>query len=278
MTDISMHTAKGKAGFTLIELLVVIVIIIILAAILMPVFAKARDRANIVVCISHARQLGIALRGYLNDYDDNFPCITDTEVARAASDDWGEFYGGHATPTNDTQVGYVKTASVFAQLEPYVKSWGVNICPSDGKTVTEPTAGSTYTSFHYRHFISMTRAPWYVDNFTEPNPPIYDPNDRYYYALHQKQPYKTKWFIDLSKTYILHENADFHTRGNFTVRTTGGALNLIFGDGHAKRMRFNLFMDWAGSYYDYHWPRMNDLNGNDPYWYGWKCPGYVDIK
>ena len=274
MTSMSIRTAKGKAGFTLIELLVVIVIIIILAAILLPVFAKARDRANIVVCISHARQLGIALQEFLNDNESNFPCIEDTEVARAAGDGYGELYGGHATPNSAAQVNYVKTASVFAQLEPYVKSWGVNICGSDGKTMTEPTVGSTYTSFHYRHFISMTRAPEYVDLF----PYTPDPNNLnnpYNYALHREQPYKTKWFKDLSKTYILHENADFHTRGNFTVRTTDGALNLIFGDGHAKRMKFSLVLDWAVSSYDYHWPRQTVYSG--PGYDDWACPGYRDL-
>jgi prepilin-type N-terminal cleavage/methylation domain-containing protein len=60
-------------GFTLIELLVVIAIIAILAAILFPVFARAREKARESACISNLRQLGVALHMYAQDYDELFP-------------------------------------------------------------------------------------------------------------------------------------------------------------------------------------------------------------
>jgi prepilin-type N-terminal cleavage/methylation domain-containing protein len=60
---------KNRRGFTLIELLVVIAIIAILAAILFPVFAKARDRANNTVCVSNLKQIGTAITMYGEDYD-----------------------------------------------------------------------------------------------------------------------------------------------------------------------------------------------------------------
>ena len=59
-----------KRGFTLIELLVVIAIIAILAAILMPVFAQAREKARLATCQSNLKQLGIAAAMYAQDYDE----------------------------------------------------------------------------------------------------------------------------------------------------------------------------------------------------------------
>jgi prepilin-type N-terminal cleavage/methylation domain-containing protein len=62
-----------RRGFTLIELLVVIAIIAILAAILFPVFAKARDQARKTTCTSNMRQVGLALNMYVQDYDETLP-------------------------------------------------------------------------------------------------------------------------------------------------------------------------------------------------------------
>ena len=61
-----------RKGFTLIELLVVIAIIAILAAILFPVFAKAREKARTSSCASNLKQLGLAAMMYVQDYDEKF--------------------------------------------------------------------------------------------------------------------------------------------------------------------------------------------------------------
>ncbi len=68
---------KGQRGFTLIELLVVIAIIAILAAILFPVFARARDKALQASCLSNVKQITLAILMYTQDYDEVLPrCST----------------------------------------------------------------------------------------------------------------------------------------------------------------------------------------------------------
>ncbi len=62
-----------RRGFTLIELLVVIAIIAILAAILFPVFAKAREKARTSSCLNNCKQLGLAIMQYAQDYDERYP-------------------------------------------------------------------------------------------------------------------------------------------------------------------------------------------------------------
>ncbi len=64
---------KRSTAFTLIELLVVIAIIAVLAAILFPVFAQAREAARKTACLSNMRQIGMATRLYMQDYDEQFP-------------------------------------------------------------------------------------------------------------------------------------------------------------------------------------------------------------
>ncbi|MFI5386774.1 MAG: prepilin-type N-terminal cleavage/methylation domain-containing protein [Fimbriimonadales bacterium] len=64
---------KARSAFTLIELLVVIAIIAILAALLFPVFAQAKKSAKRVVDLSNARQVSMAVKMYLGDYDDTMP-------------------------------------------------------------------------------------------------------------------------------------------------------------------------------------------------------------
>ena len=60
---------KLSEGFTLIELLVVIAIIAILAAILFPVFARARENARRASCQSNLKQIGLGIMQYTQDYD-----------------------------------------------------------------------------------------------------------------------------------------------------------------------------------------------------------------
>ncbi len=100
-----------KKGFTLIELLVVIAIIAILAAILFPVFSRAREQARKTTCLSSMKQLGQAIQMYIQDWDERFPLLGC----------WGCGGGANA---NDPMF------SVHAKIQPYLKNITVYDCPS----------------------------------------------------------------------------------------------------------------------------------------------------
>ena len=93
-----------RRGFTLIELLVVIAIIAILAAILFPVFAKAREKARQTSCLNNTKQLAIAIVQYCQDYDEKFPPST----------------GGYES----TSIKW------WDRIYPYIKNNQVYCCPS----------------------------------------------------------------------------------------------------------------------------------------------------
>ena len=65
--------SRKSRAFTLIELLVVVAIISILAAILFPVFARARENARRASCLSNLKQMGLAMMMYVQDYDETYP-------------------------------------------------------------------------------------------------------------------------------------------------------------------------------------------------------------
>src|SRR5438093_9492423 len=69
---------SDRSGFTLIELLVVIAIIAILAAILFPVFGRARENARRSSCQSNLKQLSLGMLQYTQDYDERFPSSSAT--------------------------------------------------------------------------------------------------------------------------------------------------------------------------------------------------------
>src|SRR6188508_3224214 len=69
----SSSTPSKFRGFTLIEILVVIAIIALLAAILFPVFSRARENARRAACMSNLKQIGLAIVQYTQDYDERLP-------------------------------------------------------------------------------------------------------------------------------------------------------------------------------------------------------------
>jgi prepilin-type N-terminal cleavage/methylation domain-containing protein/prepilin-type processing-associated H-X9-DG protein len=116
-------------GFTLIELLVVIAIIAILAAILFPVFARAREKARQTTCLSNEKQLAMGMIMYSQDYDETFPWAPNKYGGPGSGGAYGGwvFYPG-AYQGNPPQ-GYFDVTQ--GSLYPYVKNSQVYICPND---------------------------------------------------------------------------------------------------------------------------------------------------
>ncbi len=121
-------------AFTLIELLVVIAIIAILAAILFPVFARARENARRSSCMSNLKQIGLGVLQYTQDYDENFPLArTGASVASGSPLGWAD------------------------SIQPYLKSLQIYQCPSDTTEPNPNPAQSGYTDYWYNARLSASQ-------------------------------------------------------------------------------------------------------------------------
>lgn len=131
-------------GFTLIELLVVIAIIAILAAILFPVFAKAREKARQSSCLSNVRQINTAWLSYVQDYDERMP---PSSRLLASGSYW------------------------YPRVMPYMKNSQILQCPSRSPHVNATPSGAdhNYVADYAPNYYINHAAPFYqslgqVDN------------------------------------------------------------------------------------------------------------------
>jgi len=142
---------KNRRGFTLIELLVVIAIIAILAAILFPVFAQAREKARQTSCLSNIKQMGLAFKMYVQDYDERW-VQGDPLPAGNGCCSVGQ--------VNQTGVDNGYPGWVSNSLRSYTKNQAIYICPdvnvngfadpwSNGGTNT--TSGSQDFSYAFNY-------------------------------------------------------------------------------------------------------------------------------
>src|SRR5690242_19349210 len=132
---------SNRNAFTLIELLVVIAIIAILAAILFPVFARARENARRASCMSNLKQVSLAMMQYTQDYDEKMP-----KVALAAS----------SAASDQNPRGWADA------LRPYLKNTQIFQCPSEPNqpvTGTNPKfSGVSATTGGYTDYWMNTQA------------------------------------------------------------------------------------------------------------------------
>ena len=201
-------------GFTLIELLVVIAIIAILAAILFPVFARAREKAREASCLSNLKQIGLAVMQYNTDYDGLFPFST------------------RANPSG----------SWAHMLQPYIRNWQIIRCPSNptwthgyayniqfgyvlgGAAWSPPRTGPIYDGIHEASVVNpagkivvmeSTLGYWWMRNVLN-------------YTDAQAQGINYRFFPQTTRTQMHalfnHEQSGIHN----------GGINNLYADGHAK--------------------------------------------
>jgi prepilin-type N-terminal cleavage/methylation domain-containing protein/prepilin-type processing-associated H-X9-DG protein len=214
----------GKcAAFTLIELLVVIAVVAVLAAILFPVFARAREAARATACLSNVRQVGMASLTYLADYDDCF--VPAAVYARAPRDTV-------AAPTRD------RTWWPDLLL-PYVKNRQVFTCPVRGGLglgMNHPTIG-----VHYKP--AWREQPPAVSLMAVTDPAATVLFADAYRVVNLAEPDPNRWREDRAyrATIVFRtpNNLGWYDNPRFGERVVGrhnGLASAFFVDGHARRV------------------------------------------
>jgi prepilin-type N-terminal cleavage/methylation domain-containing protein/prepilin-type processing-associated H-X9-DG protein len=227
-----------RPAFTLIELLVVIAIIAIMAAILFPVFARAREHARRATCTSNLKQLAAALIMYVSDYDERLPAMSSyTGTASCASDPFGG--RGAGLCDNDAFVNHFGWAIMAT---PYVKSTAVFRCPSFPEVVFKGDGGSYKSCF-----------------------PSWPPRDRFPQGISYEfkralaasgrgggglagiaAPAETIWLTEISAphTFNMYECGGMlgiqcfnSTNAALIQKRAGMGVNVAFSDGHVKYVR-----------------------------------------
>jgi prepilin-type N-terminal cleavage/methylation domain-containing protein/prepilin-type processing-associated H-X9-DG protein len=210
-----------RIGFTLIELLVVIAIIAILAAILFPVFAKAREKARQVSCLSNQKQLGLGFMQYVQDYDEFYPCGT---------------------------FGPTSPGSGWAgQVYPYVKSTGVYKCPDDSSI--PPNSYEVTISYGYNEWLAHQYGGTSPVSMAALNAPantvcLFEVNGGKAQNFAGTLTYENESPVSSGWPTAVPGGASAFATGNFYIpftpstntiapRHTEGA-NYLAGDGHAK--------------------------------------------
>lgn len=132
-----LHAKRSRRAFTLIELLCVIAIMAQLAAILFPVFSRARETARRASCQSNLKQIGLGLLQYTQDYDERMP----TQQWGANNDEGQDIADYSIGSTGKAGTASASGNNWIIAVQPYTKSWQVFRCPT-----SQPYSG-IYTSY-----------------------------------------------------------------------------------------------------------------------------------
>ncbi len=194
-----------RKGFTLIELLVVIAIIAILAAILFPVFARAREKARQTSCLSNMKQITLGINMYIQDYDNTMPSQ----------------FGAVVTGNAPHSFGY----NLFM---PYIKNAQIWLCPSDSTHNCAQESTADYTSSWDQSYNFNTNVCDYNMTLSDIDKPSETP-----LILEGKDRNQT-WGQPRWSSYLA-------AYGDFDRHNDGA--NLSYVDGHAKWLTQDKFLD-----------------------------------
>ncbi len=229
---------SNRKGFTLIELLVVIAIIAILAAILFPVFAKARDKARQTACGSNAKQMGLAIMQYSQDYDGYYPFAYNCNT------------GGHCENNSIWQ----------KDIQPYCKSTKLTFCPSGPfANLANDASMLGYGGYSINQAVAGFSLPNGVQRvwYAKPSETEIQNPASFYLVLEGGNSYIESWFAynPSGFTYLpgAGEHLDPSLKGGIdpTYQTDymkarhAEGQNVIFGDGHVKYVRTKQLIDEA---------------------------------
>ena len=206
-----------KRGFTLIELLVVIAIIAILAAILFPVFARAREKARQTSCLSNCKQMGLAVMMYCQDYD--------------------EYYPARQRPLSSPfQInGYTHSSAIlwYAAIWPYFTNVDVFNCPSARDAIWRGQYSGN-TRYGINTIIGGNNTSYMIAEIAKPSETI----------IIGESDWTGANDYGWSNSWMLHPTP--HVSRFIPQRHNEGA-NIVFCDGHAKWYQIQLDPNYSGT-------------------------------